>query len=92
MISEPFRLHVRQASILSHKSCSSSHTRYLCGALDIGLDGGFKSLGVCTNDLGDLLAILEEQESGHGTDAELLRNIGHLVNVKLVEACGGVCL
>lgn len=48
-------------------------------------DGGLESLGVGTNDLANLLAALEEQEGGHGADAELLCNVGDLVDVELVE-------
>jgi len=58
--------------------------------LDIVLDGSLKSRRVGTNDLRDLLTVLEEEESGHGADGELLRNLGHLVDVELVEARIGV--
>lgn len=50
--------------------------------LNTSLDG----LGVCANDLADLLAVLEEDEGGHSADSEFLRNIGYLVDVQLVEA------
>jgi hypothetical protein len=53
-----------------------------------GLDG----LGVCAHNLTDLLAVLEEDKCGHGADAELLCNVGDLVNVELVEAGFGVLL
>jgi len=55
--------------------------------LDRGLEGG----GVGTDDGGDLLAVLEEHEGGHGTDAQLLGDLGELVNVNLVETGAGVC-
>ena len=63
--------------------------RNLC--VDVGLDGGLESLGVGTDDLGDLVTVLEEQEGGHGADAELLSNVGDLVDVELVEAGVGIC-
>lgn len=56
------------------------------------LDARFDGLGVRADDLTDLLAVLEEYESGHGADAELLRNVGDLVDIELVEACLGVLL
>jgi hypothetical protein len=56
--------------------------------LDTSLDG----LGVCADNLADLLAVLEEYEGGHGADAEFLRNVGDLVDVELVETCLGVLL
>jgi hypothetical protein len=59
--------------------------------VDVGLDCGLEGLGVGTNDLGDLVTVLEEQKGGHGTDAELLSNVGDLVDVELVEAGVGVC-
>lgn len=49
------------------------------------LDGSLDGRRVGTNDLGDLLAVLEEEESWHGADTQLLRDIGELVNVDLVE-------
>lgn len=58
--------------------------------LEVGLDGGLESLGVGTNNLGDLVTALEKKEGGHSADTELLGDIGDLVNVELVEACGGV--
>lgn len=58
--------------------------------LEVGLDGGLESLGVGTNNLGDLVTALEKKESGHSADTEFLGDVGDLVNVELVEACGGV--
>jgi hypothetical protein len=55
------------------------------------LDGSLEGRGVGTNNGSDLLAILEEHESGHGADAQLLGNLGQLVDVNLVEASAGVC-
>jgi hypothetical protein len=64
---------------------------HLCGGLAVvGLDGRLEGLGVGADDLADLVAVLEEEESGHGADAELLRNVGDLVDVDLVEARVGV--
>lgn len=63
--------------------------RNLC--VDVGLDGGLEGLGVGTDNLSDLVTVLEQQEGGHGADAELLSNIGDLVDVELVEAGVGVC-
>ena len=54
------------------------------------LDGGLESLGVCADDLANLLAVLEQQESGHGANAELLGDVWDLVDVELVEAGVGV--
>lgn len=54
------------------------------------LDSGLKSGGVGTDDLADLLAVLEEEESGHGADGVLLGGLGDLVDVDLVEAGVGV--
>ena len=59
--------------------------------LHVLLDGSLEGRGVGTNDGSNLLAILEEHESGHGADAQLLGNLGELVNVNLVEAGAGVC-
>ena len=54
------------------------------------LDGGLERLGVCADDLLDLLLVLEEQEGGHGADAEVLSDVRDLVDVELVEARVGV--
>lgn len=59
---------------------------------EVLLDGSLKGLGVGADDLTDLLAALEEQEGGHGTDAELLGDVGDLVDVELVELGVGVGL
>lgn len=58
--------------------------------LKVLLDGSLESLGVGTDDLGDLLAVLEQDKGGHGADAEFLSDIGDFVNVNLVEAGVGV--
>ena len=54
------------------------------------LDSGLESGGVGTDDLADLVAVLEEEESGHGADGLLLGDLGDLVDVDLVEAGVGV--
>ena len=56
----------------------------------VSLDGGLESDGVGADDLADLLAVLEEEEGGHGAHALLLGDVGDLVNVDLVEAGVGV--
>lgn len=53
---------------------------------DVGLDGSLESLRVCADNLGYLVAVLEEKKSGHGADTEFLGNVGDFVNVELVEA------
>ena len=60
--------------------------------LVVGLDGSLESLGVGADDLADLVAALEQKEGGHSADAELLGNVGNLVDVELEEACVGVLL
>lgn len=52
--------------------------------------GGLDGVLIGADDLGNLLAVLEDDEGGHGADAELLRHVGHLVDVELVEAHAGV--
>ena len=54
------------------------------------LNSRFQRLGVRAHHLADLLAVLEQHKSGHGADAELLRDVGDVVDVELVEAGGGV--
>jgi hypothetical protein len=49
------------------------------------LDRGLERLRVGADDLADFLAILEENERGHRADTEFLRNVGHVVDVELVE-------
>lgn len=56
--------------------------------LNPGLDG----LGVCADNLSNLLAVLEEYEGRHGADAEFLGDVGDLIDVELVEACLGIFL
>ena len=61
--------------------------RAACTLLIVGLDSGLKSLGVGAYDLRDFVTTLEEKKGGHGANAELLCNIGDLVDVELEEAC-----
>ena len=65
------------------------HVRNLC--VDVGLDSGLESLGVGTDNLGDLVTVLKEKEGGHGADTKFLCDIGDLIDVELVEARVGVC-
>ena len=58
--------------------------------LQVSGDGLFYCHWVGTNDLTDLFAVLEEQESRHGADSELLSDIWDLVDIELVEAGLGV--
>lgn len=53
------------------------------------LDGSLENLWVGSNDLADLLSVLEQQERGHGTDTELLCYVWHVIDIELVES--GVC-
>jgi hypothetical protein len=50
------------------------------------LNSCFQRFLVRSNNLLNLLALLEEQEGGHGTDAEFLCDVVDLINVNLVEA------
>jgi len=54
------------------------------------LNGRLKSLWVRANDLTDLLSVLEQKESRHGADSELLSDVWDFVDVELVEARVGV--
>jgi hypothetical protein len=54
------------------------------------LDRGLQRRRVSANDLADLLAALEDDEGGHGADAELLRDVWDFVNVELDEVYVGV--
>ena len=58
----------------------------------VSLDSGLESNGVGADDLADLLAVLVEEESGHGAHALLLGDLRDLVDVDLVEAGVGVVL
>jgi hypothetical protein len=49
------------------------------------LDGSLHRWRVRANDLADLLAALEDDEGRHRADAELLRDVGNLVDVHLDE-------
>ena len=70
----------------------SSFIRSCTCCLHVVLDRSLEGRWVRTDDLTDLLAILEEHERRHGADGEFLCDLGDLVNVELVEACVGVCV
>jgi hypothetical protein len=53
------------------------------------LNSSQKRLGVCAYDLSTLLAVLEDEEGGHGADAKLLGYIGDFIDVDLDEVCAG---
>jgi hypothetical protein len=55
------------------------------GLSNVLFDGSLKRRRVGTNNFVDLLAVLEEHESGHSTDTELSSNVSELVDVDLVE-------
>ena len=52
--------------------------------LELG-EKGDEGIGVSADQLLGLLAILEEHEGGHSADAELLAQLGQLVDVNLGE-------
>jgi hypothetical protein len=54
------------------------------------LDGSLEGGRVGADDLADLLAVLEDEESRHGADGVLLGGLGDLVDVDLEEAGVGV--
>jgi hypothetical protein len=58
--------------------------------LSVLLDGSLEGGRVGADDLADLLAVLEDEESGHGADGVLLGGLGDLVDVNLEEAGVGV--
>lgn len=49
-------------------------------------NGSFDRWRVRANDSVDLLSILEDQDGGHGSDAELLGNVRDFIDVDFVEA------
>jgi hypothetical protein len=59
-------------------------------SLSVLLDGSLEGGRVGTDNLADLLAVLEDEESGHGTDGVLLGGLGDLVDVNLEKAGVGV--
>lgn len=54
--------------------------------LIILLNGSFEGLWVGSNDLGDLLSVLEQQKGRHGADTELLCYVWHVIDIELVES------
>jgi hypothetical protein len=83
---------------LQRMQCMSSSAptlSRLCGGgrlVVIGLDGGLEGLWVRAHNLGYLVAVLEEEEGRHSADAEFLRDVGHIVDIELVEARVGVAV
>jgi hypothetical protein len=77
----------RDAITLGNKNTLHSHyflPLHLCEQLlQTSLDGG--GVGAADSGRVNLLAILEEEESGHGGDAVLGGDLGGLVDVDLVE-------
>lgn len=53
------------------------------------LNGSLESRWVGTDNLTDLVAVLEEQESRHGANGQLLRDLWELIDVDFVEFGGG---
>lgn len=76
-------------SLKSHEPASLLYSRS-SSALNVAGDSSLKRLRVRTNDLTNPLAVLEKEESRHGPDPELLRDVWNLVYIKLVESCGWV--
>jgi len=62
----------------------------LCALHIVGFDGSLERLGVGANHFCNLVAALEQEEGGHGTNPEFFGNIGHLVHVELEETGVGV--
>lgn len=48
-------------------------------------NGRFQLLRVRTHNFGELLAVFEEDEGGHCTDAEFLGYVGDFVDIDFVE-------
>lgn len=53
------------------------------------LNGSLESRWVGTDNLTDLVAVLEEQESRHSANGQLLRDLWELIDVDFVEFGGG---
>lgn len=68
------------------------HMRHYLCRLVVLLDAGLDGLGVRTDNLTNLLAVLEEHEGRHGSDSKFLCNVGDLIDVEFVEACLGILL
>ena len=64
----------------------------LISLLQSFLYGGLKRLWVGTDNLVDLLAILEQIKCGHGTNAELCGYVGKVIYVDLDEPSLRICL
>jgi hypothetical protein len=66
-----------------------NQTTSLFLSLNRTLNSRQERLGVRTHDLLDLVLVLEDQECGHGADAELLRNVRDLIDIELDEMGAG---
>jgi hypothetical protein len=71
----PFMINVFTTKTLSKKR----------GLSNVRFDSSLKGRRVGTNNFVNLLAVLEEHESGHSTDTELSSNFREVVNVDLVK-------
>ena len=60
-------------------------TEYSSGSSSDLLDSSLERRWVGTNDLTDLLSVLENDEGWHGADADLLGNIWDVIDVHLDE-------
>jgi hypothetical protein len=62
------------------------HLFFSCGGL---LDRGSQLIRVRAHDLGELLAVLEQLECGHGANAEFLGHVRDVVDVDFDEVGAG---
>lgn len=74
--------------------CRYSSLNLTTNQLSLGLSGELldsckESLWVCADDLGDLLAVLEDDECRHCSDTEVLSNFWDFVDVDLDEVDTG---
>ena len=70
----------------------SYHCPHLSGSSSNLLNSSLKRRWVRTNDLADLLSVLENNEGWHSADADLLGDIWNVVDVHLDEVGGWVLL
>lgn len=85
--SRSLQTHVEKSTKHECKSIPSSTKPLLL--LNGILNSSQKRLRVRAYDLSGLLAVLEDQEGGHGADAEFLRDVRDVVDIELDEVCGG---
>jgi len=62
-----------------------THSNFEAYRSQMLVDRSADSALVCADNLLDLLTVLEDQEGGHGANAEFLRDVRHLVDINLVE-------